>query len=110
MRIQTPIRMKYAYGAESSGICVKFMPYQPAIRESGKKIAFVRAEGDEYELGYEAKDVNEICNREKGVPVEWITKNGSDVSEEFIRYARPLIQGEVQVPQQDGLPLFAYRK
>lgn len=38
MRIQTPIRMKYAYGAESSGICVKFMPYQPAIRESGKKI------------------------------------------------------------------------
>ena len=78
--------------------------------ESGKMIAFVRAEGDEYELGYEAKDVNEICNREKGVPVEWITKNGSDVSEEFIRYARPLIQGEVQVPQQDGLPLFAYRK
>ena len=78
--------------------------------ESGKMIAFVRTEGDEYELGYEAKDVNEICNREKGVPVEWITKNGSDVSEEFIRYARPLIQGEVQVPQQDGLPLFAYRK
>lgn len=37
MRIQTPIRMKYAYGAESSGICVKFMPYQPAIRESGKR-------------------------------------------------------------------------
>lgn len=78
--------------------------------ESWEMIAFVRHEGDEYELGYEAKDVNEICNREKGVPVEWITKNGSDVSEEFIRYARPLIQGEVQVPQQDGLPLFAYRK
>jgi len=35
---------------------------------------------------------------------------GSDVSDEFIRYAKPLIQGEVQVPQQDGLPLFAYRK
>ena len=31
-------------------------------------------------------------------------------SDEFIRYAKPLIQGEVQVPQQDGLPLFAYRK
>ena len=39
-----------------------------------------------------------------------ITKDGSDVSDEFIRYAKPLIQGEVQVPQQDGLPLFAYRK
>lgn len=52
----------------------------------------------------------EICNREKGVPAGWITKDGSDVSDEFIRYAKPLIQGEVQVPQQDGLPLFAYRK
>ena len=54
--------------------------------------------------------MNEICNREKGVPAGWITKDGSDVSDEFIRYAKPLIQGEVQVPQQDGLPLFAYRK
>ena len=78
--------------------------------ESGKMIAFVRADGEEYKLSYEAKDVNEICNREKGVPAGWITKDGSDVSDEFIRYAKPLIQGEVQVPQQDGLPLFAYRK
>ena len=38
--------MKYAYGAESSGICVKFMPYQPVIRESGKKIVVsVHVEG-----------------------------------------------------------------
>ena len=81
-----------------------------SVGESGKMIAFVRADGDEYKLSYEAKDVNEICNREKGVPAEWITKDGSDVSDEFIRYAKPLIQGEVQVPQQDGLPLFAYRK
>ena len=78
--------------------------------ESGKMIAFVRADGEEYKLSYEAKDVNEICKREKGVPAGWITKDGSDVSDEFIRYAKPLIQGEVQVPQQDGLPLFAYRK
>ena len=28
-------------------------------------IAFVRADGEEYKLSYEAKDVNEICNREK---------------------------------------------
>ena len=33
--------------------------------ESGKMIAFVRADGEEYKLSYEAKDVNEICNREK---------------------------------------------
>ena len=41
-----------------------------------KMIAFVRADGEEYKLSYEAKDVNEICNREKGVPAGWITKDG----------------------------------
>lgn len=33
------------------------------------------------------EDVNLICNEEKTVPVEWITKDGSDVTEDFIRYA-----------------------
>ncbi len=44
------------------------------------------------------------------VPATWITADGSDVTEDFIRYARPLIQGEVTVPTEDGVPKFAYRK
>ena len=55
-------------------------------------------------------DVNIVCNKEKGVPVNWITKNGSDVSDEFIEYALPLIQGEVAIPMENGLPQFAFRK
>ena len=55
-------------------------------------------------------DVNEICNKEKAVPEEWITKDGSDIGDEFIAYARPLIQGSVEVPMKDGLPYFAFRK
>ena len=35
----------------------------------------------------------------------------SDVTEDFIRYARPLIQGTVNVPVgEDGLPAFVYLK
>lgn len=41
------------------------------------------------------EDVNAICNEEKTVPVEWITPDGHDVTEDFIRYARPLIQGNI---------------
>ena len=41
---------------------------------------------------------------------EWITKDGSDIGDEFIAYARPLIQGSVEVPMKDGLPYFAFRK
>ena len=77
---------------------------------SGKMVAFERLDGDDYQSDYVLKDVNVICNQEKCVPVTWITADGSDVTEDFIRYARPLIQGEVTVPTEDGVPKFAYRK
>lgn len=77
---------------------------------SGKMVAFERLDRDDYQIDYVLKDVNVICNQEKCVPVTWITADGSDVTEDFIRYARPLIQGEVTVPTEDGVPKFAYRK
>lgn len=77
---------------------------------SGKIVAFERLDGDDYQIDYVLKDVNVICNQEKCVPATWITADGSDVTEDFIRYARPLIQGEVTVPTEDGVPKFAYRK
>lgn len=77
---------------------------------SGKMVAFERLDGDDYQIDYVLKDVNVICNQEKCVPVTWITADGSNVTEDFIRYARPLIQGEVTVPTEDGVPKFAYRK
>ena len=40
------------------------------------------------ELTCGLEDVNEICNKEKPVPVEWITNDGSDISDDFIRYAK----------------------
>ena len=77
---------------------------------SGNMVAFERLEGDDYQIDYVLKDVNVICNQEKCVPAAWITADGSNVTEDFIRYARPLIQGEVTVPTEDGVPKFAYRK
>lgn len=77
---------------------------------SGKMVAFERLDGDDYQIDYVLKDVNVICNQEKCVPATWITADGSDVTEDFIRYARPLIQGEVTVPTENGVPKFAYRK
>lgn len=78
--------------------------------ESTKMVAFTRLPDAPYRINYELKDVHQICNQEKTVPLEWITKEGSDVSQEFIDYALPLIQGSVKVPEENGLPKFAYRK
>ena len=81
--------------------------------ETGKMVSFIReadADGN-YQMICGLEDVNEICNQEKVVPSEWITPDGHDVTEDFVRYARPLIQGNVNVPLgEDGLPAFVYRK
>ena len=85
---------------------------QAALKgETGKMISFVRESDAPYKLVCGLEDVNEICNKEKGVPLEWITEGGSDIGPEFIEYAAPLVQGTVNVPMgEDGLPAFAYRK
>ena len=85
---------------------------QAALKgETGKMISFVRESNAPYKLVCGLEDVNEICNKEKGVPLEWITEGGSDIGPEFVEYAAPLVQGTVNVPMgEDGLPAFAYRK
>jgi len=77
---------------------------------TGKMVSFRRLSDEPYALTFEPADVNIICNQEKGVPLEWITKDGTDIGEEFIEYAKPLIQGKVEVPMKEGLPNFAYRR
>ena len=78
--------------------------------DTGKMITFIRNKSVPYELSYGTADVNIICNEEKPVPAEWIINDGSDISDDFIDYARPLTQGYVELPTKNGIPLFAYRK
>ena len=83
--------------------------------ETGKMVAFKRQSpltlDADYVLNYATEDVNEICNKEKTVPLEWISEDGSDVTEAFLAYARPLVRGNVLIPtDEDDLPKFAYRK
>lgn len=80
--------------------------------ETGRMIAFCRvsAEGEAYRMECRTVDVNQVCNQEKPVPKEWITGNCNDISQEFIDYAVPLIQGEVVHPMKDGVPQYLYRK
>jgi len=77
---------------------------------TGKMVAFERTSSEPYTISYVPVDVDAVCNLEKAVPAEWIIKDGTDVSDEFIKYAKPLIQGFVDIPKEDGLPKFAYRR
>ena len=93
--------------SENSGI---FAVLSALAGETGKMINFIRNKSVPYELSYGTADVNIICNQEKTVPLEWIIADGSDISNEFIDYVRPLTQGFVELPTKNGIPLFAYRK
>lgn len=77
---------------------------------TGRMISFIRSENGPYHLGCGTVDVNEVCNREKLFPSEWMNSRGTDVTQAFIDYALPLIQGEVQRKTESGRPVYLYRK
>ena len=64
--------------------------------------------------GYTCKaklfDLSDVANFEKKFPAEWITPEGNNVTEDFVKYAMPLIQGETKLEKVDGLPRFARLK
>ncbi len=75
---------------------------------SGVMVVFERLSDSPYSMGTAIKDVHKIANDERLVPREWINKDGTDVTEEFIKYAKPLIQGEVAPIMVDGIPRHLY--
>ena len=55
-------------------------------------------------------NLTDVANTEKKVPMEWINETHNGVTQEFIDYVLPLIQGEPKLPKQDSLPRFAKLK
>ena len=49
----------------------------------------------------------DIANVEHFIPREWISEDGYLPNEQFVEYARPLIEGEVRPRMVDGLPEYA---
>ncbi len=72
--------------------------------ETGKVVVLERVSEDPYICTTSCQDVHKIANIEKKVPLEWITEDGTHVSEELIHYIRPLIQAELSPMMVDGLP------
>jgi 6-phosphofructokinase 1 len=77
--------------------------------DSGKMVVIERLSDDPYQAGTEVKDVHKIANDERTVPRDWINKDGTYVTNEFITYVRPLIQGDVGPIMVDGIPRHLYR-
>ena len=77
--------------------------------DSGKMVVIVRTSDDPYQSTTEVKDVHKIANDEKLVPREWLNEEGDYVTDEFVSYVRPLIQGDVSPIMVDGIPRHLYK-
>ncbi len=104
-----------AHAASQTDIEETFEAGKQAVRAalrgvSDKMVCYARKPGDKYVCEYTLVPLELAANTEKTVPKEWIINDGTYVSDEFIEYALPLIQGETKMQKEDGLPRFAKLK
>lgn len=72
-----------------------------------KMVTLTRADSDDYACETGLADLSEIANGVKAVPASWINEDGVSLNYQFVKYASPLIQGDVNIPEDGGLPSFA---
>jgi 6-phosphofructokinase len=62
-----------------------------ATGTGGFMATLLREPGPIYNVRYDKIPLTEVANSERTFPAAWISTDGTDVSDEFVRYARPLI-------------------
>ena len=71
---------------------------------SGKMSRLIRVSDEPYKVEYSSVDIAEVANLEKKVPLQWINEAKNGVTEEMMKYLRPLVQGEMSCRYKDGVP------
>ena len=73
--------------------------------ETGKMMAFKRISDRPYFSEIVTVDAKEVANKERLFPKEWINNQGNNVTAFALDYFLPLIQGEVNVLMENGMPV-----
>lgn len=75
---------------------------------TGYMATILRRPGGAYEAYYDKVSLRVVANSVRHMPPAWIDKNGTDVTDDFIRYAMPLIGTEwPEVMLEKGIQRFA---
>ena len=105
-----------AHLASQTDIDESFMAGKAAVENAvagltDKMVGFERCvEGGKYVCKTKLFNLTDVANTEKKVPIEWINAEHNGVTQDFIDYALPLIQGETKMKKENGLPRFARLK
>ncbi|MBF0278191.1 MAG: 6-phosphofructokinase [SAR324 cluster bacterium] len=77
---------------------------------NGKMVTIVRESNDPYQWSVDHTDASNIANQEKLLPDSYIQDEGFDITDEFITYCQPLIEGEDFPPFSAGIPQYGKLK
>jgi 6-phosphofructokinase 1 len=79
-----------------------------AAEGSGYMSTILREPGEIYNVRYDKVPLEVVANSERSFPPSWIAPNRIDVTDDFLRYARPLIGDHwPTIPLVDGRQRFA---
>ena len=54
-------------------------------------------------MRYDKVPLEQVANSERTFPAAWIAPSGCDVTDDFVRYARPLVGNDmISLPMVDG--------
>ncbi|HEU0140436.1 MAG TPA: diphosphate--fructose-6-phosphate 1-phosphotransferase [Bryobacteraceae bacterium] len=75
---------------------------------SGYMSTLLRRPGIIYSVDYDKVPLEQVANSERQFPKQWIAPNRIDVTDDFVRYARPLVGEDwVSVPVVNGVQRYA---
>ncbi len=90
---------KTAVECAVSGVTDKMVGFERAYDENGQYVCKIKL-----------MELTDVANTEKKFPLEWINKEGNGVTEAYLDYILPLIQGAPKMVYENGLPRFANLK
>ena len=75
---------------------------------SGWMATILRKPSEAYEVYFDKAPLDVVANSHRQIPRQWISKDGLDVTDDFIRYAQPLIgDGSPEIRIEKGIQRFA---
>ena len=75
--------------------------------ESGYMVTINRVSNVPYFVEYGKIELSKIANGTKYMPKEFISEDGLYITDKFIRYAKPLIEGEYYPVYENGIPVYS---
>ena len=97
MAYASPVDLDEAYALGQTAAALA------AAGQSGFMATILRNPGPVYSVRYDRVPLAEVANSERAFPAAWIAPGGNDVSDEFVRYARPLVGNDmIGLPIVDG--------